>query len=136
MEDGLQDIELEEESEEESPGSEKLPPYAKGPKYKVDGRTAWKIFRLYEELERCAPERVQTLRNAIAYMGGSLEYWSIPPSLKDKVPNNIPVRQLPEVKAPVEKPILRESAARSHAQLTLSLLSGESATRACTSSVE
>lgn len=71
-----------------------LEPAESGTVIPANQQTLWKIWRLYEDLDRCSPSRVQILRNAIAYLGGSLTVrYPVPASIRELVPNDIPVRR-------------------------------------------
>lgn len=74
------------------------------PQLKVDDRFRWKLWHLYNELDNCRPERVQALRTAIAYLGGSLDFrYPLPAAIAREGVEDIPVRQLDSaVAAPVE----------------------------------
>lgn len=64
----------------------------------------WKLWHLYNDLDHCKPARVKTLRTAIAYLGGSLEYrYPVPKAIARTGVPYIPVRQ------PTPKPIRRRS---------------------------
>jgi hypothetical protein len=71
-----------------------LEPAESGPVVPANQQTLWRLWKLYEELEYRRPERVQPLRNAIAYLGGSLTVrCPIPASIREQVSWNIPVRR-------------------------------------------
>ena len=68
------------------------------PDFKVGrdvARQRLRLWRQYEALETCSPQAVQSHRNAIAYMGGSLEY-------RNPLPNFIR-HIMPNLKMPVRK---------------------------------
>jgi hypothetical protein len=69
-------------------------PAENGPVMSADQQTLWHLWSLYGELDRCSPDRVPVLRSAIAYLGGSLKVrYPVPASIREQVPNDIPVRR-------------------------------------------
>ena len=70
-------------------------PAESGPVVPENRATVDKIWELYNLLDYCSPERVQPLRNAIAYLGGSLTVrCPIPASIREQVSWDIPVRRV------------------------------------------
>jgi len=64
------------------------------PVFKISRSFRWKLWHLYNELENCSEDRVNTLRTAIVYLGGSLEIRDpIPAEIASQIYEDIPVRQ-------------------------------------------
>lgn len=68
-------------------------------------RARWQLWHLYNELDNCSPERVTTLRTAIAWSGGRLDFRDpIPELIARQIDDPIPVRQEVGHELPVAEP--------------------------------